>query len=258
MTQSIYDSERLAYGYAHHRPPVHQAIATRICTSLGLTEKLPRGLDIGCGAGLSTAALETLCERAVGIEPVTGMMRYRTIISATAGFLCARAEQLPFPSRCFDMLTAAGSINYADREQFFPEAARVLTDRGQLVVYDFSAGRTFPEDERLDQWFTRFEQRYPSPPGYHFEIREIPFDRYGLRLASYEEFRIALPMTLESYLAYACSETSVEQAIQDGTPEAEIQDWCRNTLAPLFEMGSREVLFTGYIACITHDEGRIQ
>lgn len=151
------------------------------------------------------------------------------------------------------MLTAAGSINYADREQFFPEAARVLTEGGILVVYDFSAGRTSPNDERLDQWFKRFEQRYPSPPGYHFEIRDIPYDRYGLRLASYEEFSIALPMTLEAYLAYACSETSVDQAIQDGTPEDDIQEWCRGTLAPLFDGAFREVVFTGYIAFITHE-----
>jgi predicted TPR repeat methyltransferase len=50
---SVYDSERLAAAYAVDRPPVHQ----HILRAGRLVRRAERALDVGCGAGLSTAAL---------------------------------------------------------------------------------------------------------------------------------------------------------------------------------------------------------
>ncbi|MEU0557189.1 hypothetical protein [Dactylosporangium sp. NPDC006015] len=50
---SVYDSERLAAAYAFDRPPVHQ----QILRSARLDRRARRALDVGRGAGLSTAAL---------------------------------------------------------------------------------------------------------------------------------------------------------------------------------------------------------
>ena len=44
------------------------------------------------------------------------------------------------------------------------------------------------------------------------------------------------------------TETNVAYAIANGIPEAEIREWCRRTLAPVFQGAPREVLFEGYIA----------
>ena len=61
--KSVYDSERLAAGYAFDRPPVHE----QILRSARLTRHADRALDVGCGAGLSTAALAPLARQAVGL-----------------------------------------------------------------------------------------------------------------------------------------------------------------------------------------------
>ena len=50
---SVYDSERLADAYAFDRPPVHE----QILRSVRLSRQADQALDVGCGAGLSTAAL---------------------------------------------------------------------------------------------------------------------------------------------------------------------------------------------------------
>ena len=50
---SVYGSERLAAAYASDRPPVHQ----HMLRSARLARQADQALDIGCGAGLSTAAL---------------------------------------------------------------------------------------------------------------------------------------------------------------------------------------------------------
>jgi SAM-dependent methyltransferase len=108
-SRSIYDSPRLAAQYAHDRPPVHPPIIRAIGEHLRLGARVGRALDIGCGAGLSTAALEPLAEAIVGIEPVRTMLTHRRAVAPHALFLVGQAETLPFSVEAFGLLTAAGS-----------------------------------------------------------------------------------------------------------------------------------------------------
>lgn len=250
QSQSIYDSFRLAVRYAFDRPPVHPHIIQAIKEHLQLTTRVRRALDIGCGAGLSTAALEPLAETLVGIEPVRVMLTHSHAVAPQVMFLVGRAERLPFPGGIFDVVTAAGSVNYANLGLFLPEASRVLVPGGFLVIYDFSAGRRFRGNKRLEEWYAAFERRYPAPSGYALEVRDLPYDRSGLRLEAYEELEVALHMNLDSYLAYALSETGVESAIARGVPEVEIRDWCRSTLSKVFGDEAPVVIFDSYIAYV--------
>jgi SAM-dependent methyltransferase len=249
-SQSIYDSSRLASAYAHDRPAVHQRIVQSIGEHLRITKatRLRRALDVGCGAGLSTAAIEPLAKTVVGLEPVLTMLKHGHSIAPQALFLVGQAEHLPFSSRAFDLVTAAGSLNYADLDLFLPEAGRVLAPGGALAIYDFSAGRRLRGSNRLGEWYSEFERLYPAPPGYFLDVRGLAYGRSGLRLDGYEELEVAVPMTVGSYLPYALSETSVELAISRGVPEAKIREWCRSTLDRVFGNESRDVLFDAYVA----------
>ena len=240
----------MARGYAFSRPPVHPQIIRRVREVLGPGAPVARALDIGCGAGLSTAALEPLARSVVGLEPVRAMLAHRHAVAPRASFVAARAEQLPFSSGCFDLVTAAGSLNYVDLRAFLPDVARVLTARGVMVVYDFSAGRRLRDDRRLDAWFGEFERRHPPKPGYELDVRTLPYAEAGLRLASYAEFEVAVPMTRQAYVAYAMSETGVELAVAQGVPEAGIRAWCESSLAGVLGDAPRDVLFDAYVACV--------
>jgi SAM-dependent methyltransferase len=255
MTQaeSIYDSPRLAAGYAYDRPPIHRRIIQRVRESLHITGRLTRVLDVGCGAGLSTAALAPLADTVVGLEPVRAMLTHSRAVAPHALFLVGQAERLPFSAGAFDLITAAGSINYVDRDLFLPDAARLLAPGGVLIIYDFSAGRRMRGGHRLAEWFARFERRYPSPSGYALDVRGLAYSRFGLRLQSYEELEIAVPMPLGAYLPYVLSETRVERAISHGVPEAEIRSWCQSTLADVFGDTSHDVLFESYVAYVSCD-----
>jgi predicted TPR repeat methyltransferase len=248
----MYDSERLAAAYARSRPPVHAhvvAAAKARFERLGV-RRARRALDIGCGAGLSTAALSALADGRVGIEPVATMLRHRGEVAPGARFVVGRAEELPFADHCFELVTAAGALNYADLDTALPEVARVLSASGGLLIYDFSGGRRLARDGRLDQWFTMFEQRYPYPPGYAIDVRSLPYEDVGLRLVDYQEIEVAIPMNGESYLAYVLGETNVELALLKGKVEEGIASWCRATLADIFAGGSRAVIFDAYTAFI--------
>jgi SAM-dependent methyltransferase len=245
---SVYDSERLAEAYAFDRPPVHE----QILRSVRLARQADQALDVGCGAGLSTAALAPLARRVIGLEPVAAMLAYRRTVAPQAGFVIGRAERLPFAARSFDLVAAAGSLNYADFPSALAEIARVLTPDGTFLLYDFSPGRRSAGDDKLERWFASFEQRFPWPPGwYPLDVRELPLAAYGLRLLDLTDVETRLPMDADAYLRYALSETNVEHSIANGAcSKEEARDWCQTTLEPVFTDGPVTVVIPGHVATL--------
>jgi ubiquinone/menaquinone biosynthesis C-methylase UbiE len=134
---SVYDSERLAAAYAFDRPAIHE----QILRSARLDRRADRALDVGCGAGLSTAALAPLARQVIGLEPISTMLAHRRTVAPHATFVMGQAERLPFAAGSFDLVAAAGSLNYADLSAALAEIARVLTSAGAFLLYDFSVGR---------------------------------------------------------------------------------------------------------------------
>jgi len=247
-SSSIYDSLRLAAGYAYARPPVHRHMIEAMRQYVGATGRFRLVLDIGCGAGLSTAALEPFSVRVVGIEPVPAMLTYSKLVAPRSQFLVGQAERLPFAAATFDLITAAGSLNYADLGLFLPEAGRVLASGGLMVIYDFSEGRRLHESDRLARWFAEFQRRYPPPPDYDLDVRGLSYEQSGLRLEGYRDIAVPVRMSLDSYVPYVMTETSVEAAIARGVPESDIRAWCSATLQEVFGGRALDVLFDGYIA----------
>ena len=245
---SVYDSERLAAAYAFDRPPIHE----QILRAARLGRQADLALDIGCGAGLSTAALAPLARRAIGLEPISTMLTHRRTIAPHARFVIGQAERLPYAAGSFDLVAAAGSLNYADLSQALPEIARVLTGEGRFLLYDFSTGRRSADGDELADWFDSFERRFPWPAGWEpLDVRELPLARYGLRLLDYTDIEVELPMAFDAYLRYMLSEVNVDDAITRGDHSAEeARAWCRETLQPVFADGEVTVVIPGYVASL--------
>jgi SAM-dependent methyltransferase len=245
---SVYDSERLATAYAFDRPSVHD----QFVRSAGLSQQADRALDVGCGAGLSTAALVPLARCVVGLEPVPAMLAHRRTVAPRARFVIAGAERLPFADDSFDLVAAAGSLNYADLPSAFGEVARVLTPDGTFLLYDFSPPRRSVSGGDLERWFSSFEQRFPWPTGWEpIDVRELPLTGYGLRLLRYADVEARLTMTFDAYLRYMLSETNAEHAIATGAYTAEqVRDWCRETLKAVFANDEVTAVIPGYVATL--------
>lgn len=250
--ENPFGTEQMAAGYATSRPPVHRRVIERAYRSLGRPAPFRRALDVGCGAGLSTRALDGFAAHAVGLEPAEAMLQWHAAVAPHADFLVGRAEALPVAHASVDLISAAGALNYTDLRQFFPEARRVLAPGGILLVYDFSPGRSFREDARLDDWFESFRTRYPWPPNearvLNPEILDTLDGDWHVRRA--DAFEIGIELMPEFYLEYMLTETNVASAVRNGTPYEEIRDWCTQTLAPVWAGRPREVLFRGYFACM--------
>lgn len=243
----------MAAGYAMARPPVHQRVIEAALRALGQDEPFARALDVGCGAGLSTRALSDAAVMRAGMEPAVAMLPWAAGIDPEACFVAGAAEMLPFAPSSFDLITAAGSLNYADLERFFPEARRVLTPRGVLLVYDFTPGRRFRGEGGLEEWFEEFRHSYPAPANEARALDPAILARLdsGFEMGPHARFEIALELDPEFYLAYMLTETNVAAAVRRGTPIEEIRAWCASTLAPVWNGRRHEVVFEGYYACMS-------
>lgn len=246
-----FDVTHMAAGYAKARPAVHVHIIDRLRDWLALARPVDTALDVGCGAGLSTLALQRDAKRLMGLDPSTVMVRQARATAPAACFTAAAAESLPLGDGTIDLMTAAGSLNWVDLTRFFPEVRRVLKASGTLAIYDFSAGRERRGDDRLEHWFDEFKRRYPSPLAQPIVPNALPLASHGLRLARDESFTIGLDLDPDFYLEYVLTETNVASAVRAGVPPGEIRDWCSRTLAAVFPTRG-EVLFRAYLALVVH------
>jgi SAM-dependent methyltransferase len=246
-------SDRMAAGYANARPPVHPRVLDLAWRELGRTGPAGVALDLGCGAGVSTKALAGFAARCIGLDPVESMLRLARSLLPSASFMAGRAEAIPLLDHSVDLITAAGSLNYADLDLSVREAGRVLAREGVLLVYDFTPGRSFRDSQSLDDWFAEFYRRYPPPSG---EARELsPEILAGItslfRVFAHQYFEVAILLTPEFYLDYVMTETNVAVAIRRGLMEGEIKSWCATTLHAIWPEGARDVVFRGYFAALT-------
>jgi SAM-dependent methyltransferase len=75
-TGAIFAHERVALGYATARPYLHPEIFEGVRAQLGLSGKVARALDVGCGTGLSSVALGALAGEVVGTDASAPMLRH--------------------------------------------------------------------------------------------------------------------------------------------------------------------------------------
>jgi ubiquinone/menaquinone biosynthesis C-methylase UbiE len=108
-----------------------------------------RGLDLGCGAGVSTNFLAARFAPSVGVDIALGAIRQaRTGRSeAAAEFAVADAIRLPFSAAAFSIVFDRGclqNLEKADWPRYFAEVDRVLASGGVLQLLVSKAVAQFP------------------------------------------------------------------------------------------------------------------
>src|SRR6476661_919035 len=100
-----FSAEDIAAGYATSRPAVHPRVMERVYRRLARSEPFSLALDIGCGAGLSTRALDGFAKKRIGLEPVEAMLRWASKVAPSAYFAAGAAEAIPLRDHCADLIT---------------------------------------------------------------------------------------------------------------------------------------------------------
>ena len=68
MDNKSFDHKRIANGYAKDRPWLHKLVMDKVKSDCALDKPFKNGLDVGCGAGLSTKALKLICDKFKGTD----------------------------------------------------------------------------------------------------------------------------------------------------------------------------------------------
>jgi len=249
----------MAAGYAAARPPVHPRVVEQYFAQRGKAH-VGLAVDLGCGAGLSTRAVQPYATRVIGLEPVVMMVRLAGLMVPGAVFAAAAGEALPLRDQSVDLITAAGSLNYVrDLDRCFDEMRRVLGQDGSLLVYDFGAGRRVDGDDELNRWFETFLARYPYPASEARRLDPQILGRLakGFELRRHSPFVTGLSLSRPAYEAYILTETNVAAAVRDGTTLKEIATWVKDSLSRSWKDDARDVLFEGYWAelVVGHNDG---
>lgn len=109
-------------------------IAEKILQHASLKGK--RVLEIGCGNGRITALLAGLPSSLTAIDPDAGQIRQARKSVAGVDFRVGSGENLDFPDACFDRVVFTLSLHHQNSRTAIREAARVLADRGRILVVE--------------------------------------------------------------------------------------------------------------------------
>jgi SAM-dependent methyltransferase len=247
-----FEDRVVADGYATDRPPIHWPILERAVRLL--PDGYPRrvGVDVGCGAGGSTAPLVHVVDIAIGIDSSAAMLAAVRATGIDAMFCSAAAEALPFQDKSVDLIVAAGSLDFVDLRAALEEAGRVVAPNGNVLVYDFGAASRCRSSDDLATWYSAFSDRYPPA----VDTRQPPTrdvlasHRNALTLRSHEAFDLDLVLSPIEYADYLMTQTNVASAVARGESYDTIRSWCLQTLDGFF-VAPRPVVFDGYIAHLT-------
>jgi ubiquinone/menaquinone biosynthesis C-methylase UbiE len=128
------DYNFLAREFAQHRQVQPEVLKNLIQT--GELNSASRVLDVGCGTGNYTVALEKALGCASwGIEPSEQMLAKASERTQSAQFKIGKAEQLSYPADFFDLVFSVDVIHHVgDRAAFYREAYRVLKKGGKICT----------------------------------------------------------------------------------------------------------------------------
>ena len=140
MNPSISDKDKLArsFGavadsYEAARPGYPDDAAAWLIGGVSGFSGEPRSvLELGAGTGRLTQRLTS--QRLVTTDPSHEMLTRLRDRMPHARALVARAEQIPMPSRTFDVIVAAQAFHWFDHPTALPEIARVLRPDGHLAL----------------------------------------------------------------------------------------------------------------------------
>lgn len=250
MNSKSFDTARIAEGYGKDRPFLHPQVMEEIKRELSLYHTMQQGLDIGCGAGMSARALKMLCENVVGTDISPEMIRAAKKLCGEDGycFQCCKAEETRVEVPC-DMVTAAGMINWVDRDALLHCLNPAMKTGAYLVVYDFwITDEMQGADAYREWWHQSYLPKFPKPFRKENIWTNDEAAPFGYTMRSQKELRLSWEFDLDSFVRFMLIQSNVNEQIARGNvlPE-QMQEWFYHTLASIFHGQSKILFFTGYV-----------
>lgn len=248
MKNTDFDTKRIAMGYAK-RPWLHKEVMEQVKKDYALKENFAHGLDVGCGAGLSTKGLRLICNQVTGtdISPEMIGVCEQLYQEDAYTFFTAKAEETPIPETPYDVITAAGVINWVDRERFLKNAMQILSPDGLIIIYDFWITDQMADNQEYTVWYQEeYLKEFPKPPRNEdvWTQKDMPD---GFHIEKQVVYKMTYQFSLEEFIDFMMIQSNVNAKIAGREKtEEEIREWMHKTLYHIFSSQKRTLVFSGY------------
>ncbi|MCH5250778.1 MAG: class I SAM-dependent methyltransferase [Lachnospiraceae bacterium] len=244
-----FDDKRIANGYAKDRPWLHKSVIERIKSECNINKPFKNGLDVGCGAGLSTKALKLICEKITGTD-ISGEMIHvcKTLYNTPEfTFYTAKAEETRIPETPYDIVTAAGVVNWVDKNKFLQNMKSVMANNGLLIIYDFWISDKMLENDDYTNWYQNlYLTNFPKLPR-NEEIWHQEDMPDNFTIEKQIDYQLKYEYDIDSFIRFMMLQSNVNTQINIGhKTKTEIHSWMKDTLNPIFQNKNHTLIFNGY------------
>lgn len=248
MTNTDFDCKRIAEGYKN-RPFLHGQVIEKFRSDIGETS-FALGLDIGCGAGLSTKALKSICQKVIGTDISPEMIRVAKEVCGQdkdIEYLVSSAEDLKIKEK-IDIVTAAGAVQWIDRERFLFNMKRIIKEKGYLFIYDFAiSDEMIGNPAYTEWWYEQYLKEFPRPYRNESVWKTEDVIPYGFIMKEQAALNMEYYFDMESFIDFMMIQSNVNTKIdKEGRKEEEVQRWFKQTLSPVFQGQEQRLVFKGY------------
>lgn len=136
---------RQAADYTRYRPRYPDALFDFLAAHCPQQE---RALDVATGNGQAAMQLCDYFETVIGSEPSLSQLRNASARNALH-YVCSTAEQLPFRSGSFDLVTVAQAAHWFEHAAFHAEVDRLLRPGGLLALWCYGLFSIEPAIDNL-------------------------------------------------------------------------------------------------------------
>lgn len=250
MDSKAFDHKRIAEGYAKDRPFLHENVMRKLKADLNAAHNFPNGLDVGCGAGLSTKALKMVCDQVTGIDISEEMVSAAKALypESSYTFIQCPAEEAEKVGGGFDLVSAAGVVNWVDEARFLTGLQRILKPDGTVVIYDFwISDRMKGTPDYTDWWNGQYLRRFPRPPRKENVWTDADVAPYGFAIWKQTLYTMECEMDREAFVRFMLLQSNVSARVEgQGWALDEISAWFMQSLEPIFRGEKRTLIFEGY------------
>lgn len=244
-----FDFQRIAVGYKK-RPFLHKQVIEQFQRDI-TSEIFSNGLDIGCGAGLSSKALKTICRHVTGTDISREMITVaREVCDNTEeyDFIVSKAEELPGFDQKFDIVTAAGVVQWVDKDLFLKKMSNVMSGHSYLLIYDFWISDKMKGCSAYTNWWHDvYLKEFPRPLRNDSVWTKEDVTQYGFTMKEQIRHEMEYEFDQDSFIEFMMIQSNVNAKIENGENSVKaVRKWFEQSATPLFQGEKKTVIFAGY------------
>lgn len=249
MDKTAFDFKRIAQGYKS-RPFLHKQVIEKFQSDI-TSKRFTYGLDVGCGAGLSTKALKLICKHVIGADISSEMINIAREVCEDSNeyhFMVSKAEEIPAMKEKIDIITVAGAIQWIDRQDFLHNINNIISDDGYVLIYDFSISDMMRNNDLYNKWWHNiYLKEFPKPYRNEYVWTSKDVKKFDFTMLKQIELELEYEFDLETFVQFMMIQSNVNAKIDgEGRDIEEVHKWFEDTLTPIFTNIVEKLVFKGY------------